>query len=65
MNIQEEPLAVIKIKFDEMPDNLNLFIGTGVLCLILINVFLVSQIICFYYSCIKSIYNSHRQYESI
>lgn len=66
--IDEEPLAVIKVKFDELPDNVKhnmyLLIGVGITYLILTNVMLLSQLLYFYYSKIKNI-SDNRHYEPV
>jgi hypothetical protein len=57
----QDPLAVIKVTFDELPEDIkqqiNVFLGAGVTCLILTNIMLISKLIKFYYYT----FNSRRQ----
>ena len=50
---EQDPLAVIKVTFDELPEdikyNIHLFMGTAITCLILTNIMLLSKLIKFYY----------------
>lgn len=65
----EEPLAVIKVIFDELPDDIkyyiHLLIGTGVTCLVLTNIMLLSQLVYFYYSKIRLNKNNDIYYERL
>lgn len=69
--IGEEPLAVIKIKFDELsPDLKNdiyILIGACITYLILINILLFSKLVYFYYSKVKKItcYRDFEDYEQL
>lgn len=64
---EEEPLAIIKVKFDELPQDIKqhmyLLIATGITCLVLTNIMLISQLIYFYYSNIRSIANKRNEYD--
>ena len=55
---EQDPLAVIKVTFDELPSDvkqqINVFLGAGVTCLILTNIMLISQLIKFYYNTFNS-----------
>lgn len=50
---EQDPLAVIKVTFDELPEdvkhNISVFMGTAITCLILTNIMLISKLIKFYY----------------
>lgn len=58
---EQDPLAVIKVTFDELPPDvkqqIHIFLGAGVTCLILTNIMLISKLIKFYYNS----FNSRRQ----
>lgn len=60
----QDPLAVIKVTFDELPNDvkqqINVFLGAGVTCLILTNVLLISKLLKFYYNT----FNFNRQRNS-
>ncbi len=61
---EQDPLAVIKVTFDELPDDvkqqINVFLGAGVTCLILTNILLISKLLKFYYNT----FNFNRQRNS-
>lgn len=58
LNMEKEPLATIKVIFDELPDDIkhhtHLLISTGITCLILTNIMLISQLLYFYVSKVRS-----------
>ena len=60
----QDPLAVIKVTFDELPNDvkqqISVFLGAGVTCLILTNVLLISKLLKFYYNT----FNFNRQRNS-
>lgn len=64
----QDPLAVIKVTFDELPNDvkqqINVFLGAGVTCLILTNILLISKLLKFYYNTFN--FNRHRNsYEPV
>lgn len=56
--MESEPVATFKVIFDDLPEetkhHILLLISTGITCLILTNIMLISQLLYFYISKIKS-----------
>lgn len=56
--MESEPVATFKVVFDDLPEDIKhhifLLIGSGITCLILTNIMLISQLLYFYISKIKS-----------
>jgi hypothetical protein len=57
MSQDSEPLAVIKVTFDDLPDEfknkLYIFLGAGLACLVLVNILLSIRILDTFYNKIK------------
>lgn len=55
---EQDPLAVIKVTFDELPEdvkhNVSVFMGAAITCLILTNILLISKLLKFYYNTFNS-----------
>jgi len=60
---ESEPLAVIKVTFDDLPDEfknkLYVFLGAGLTCLILVNIMLSVRILEKFYNKIKYLTDKH------
>ena len=65
---EQEPLAVIKVTFEDLPENFKskiyLFFGVMISCLILLNIFLGTKILETFYNKIKLI-KRHNGYEPV
>lgn len=55
---ENNPMVTIKLKFEELPNDIkheiNLLVGLGITCLFLLNIMLFSKMLYFYCSKIKS-----------
>lgn len=65
----DEPLAVIKVTFDELPEdikhNIYLFLGAGISCLILTNIMIISKLLHFCYSTFNRNLQRNHNYEQV
>ena len=66
--LEQEPLAVIKVTFDDLPENLKsnvyLFFGVTISCVILLNIILCTKILETFYNKITLI-KRHNGYEPL
>jgi len=63
---ESEPLAVIKVTFDDLPeefkDKLYVFLGAGLACLILVNIMLSVKLLEKFYNKVKFLSNKEDNY---
>lgn len=69
MTDNTDPLAIIKVTFDDLPEEfkskLYIFMGAGLTCLILTNIILIHKILDFYYSKFKFFNRRSSYYEAV